>query len=241
MVNPQSRIGSLTLTGIAVAIFSCFALAPVHAQDGPISESAPAWSTPIDDVTGQPVHYSTGVPAATPVTPVVGKEPAHVAAIRPKPSSAASFSEVKLVKPKYVAKAASKEVPKPVRALPAIASVNKIGPLTPAATIGATPVVSHAYTRTYPVRAVATPAPEQWTGTTGMTLEGMLTHWCADAHVRLVWNPNFQYTLVAPLKFQGTFEQAIAEVFALYHGASHPMSADFYPKQQVLVISGRSE
>lgn len=237
MVNPHSRIARLALNGLAVAMLSCFAVAPTHAQSAPVSESAPAWSAPIDDVTGLPVHYSTGTPAnAVPVAAKVAPKIAVAASapIAPKPPIPADAIAPTVVPPRA-------HVPAVTRQVVAYTAPHPIETTAPHVMPVSHPVYSPAQTMRYPVSMAPQLINQQWTGTTGMTLEAMLTRWCADAHVRLVWKPDFQYTLAAPLAFQGSFKQAIAELFALYHGASRPMNADFYPKQQVLVISGRSE
>lgn len=93
-----------------------------------------------------------------------------------------------------------------------------------------------------PARPVPPPLPN-WTAAVGSTLHQTVAEWCKRAGIQLIWSQeDLDYPIEAPLKFQGTFSQAIDQIFPLYDGAKRSFLVDGNTSSQgILYVSERKK
>lgn len=88
-----------------------------------------------------------------------------------------------------------------------------------------------------PISAPALPAPapapvivkpkEVWDAKVGMRLSGVVSEWAARAKWTVDWqSPDLDYRIDYPLRFEGTFQEAIQGLVALYEDAERPIMAN---------------
>ena len=97
-----------------------------------------------------------------------------------------------------------------------------------------------------PALAVVTapkPLAQIWTASTGSTLRQTVEAWAARAKWTLIWKvDDLDYPIDAPLRFEGSFEDAIKEIFPLYDSAPRSFIVDGSPApQQVVYIAERKK
>ena len=87
------------------------------------------------------------------------------------------------------------------------------------------------------------PLAQIWTATTGSTLRQTVEAWAARAKWTLIWKvDDLDYPIDAPLRFEGSFEDAIKEIFPLYDSAPRSFIVDGSPApQQVVYIAERKK
>lgn len=182
----------------------------------PSSPSVPAISTP-----RAPVMF--GEP------PVTAAAPAAIGWAPPAtPTTAATASKpIPLPTVGATAKAASATPPTPLH--PVIAPT-KVFPAASVPPIAA--VVAPA------VKPLPAPVAKQvWEARIGDSLRTVITNWSQRANYRLAWKAeDLDYPIDAPLRFEGSFEEAVAEIFRLYEKADRSFIVDGRRKQSRLEI-----
>ncbi len=118
----------------------------------------------------------------------------------------------------------SSSVSKPVASVPA----------APAPLVAAKPVAAP------PPR----PLPQVWTAETGSTLQETVEAWAKKANWQLIWSQrDLDYPIQAPLRFEGSFQDAIRELFPLYDNAPRSFVVDGSESgaQRVLHVAERKK
>lgn len=104
------------------------------------------------------------------------------------------------------------------------------------------PSTSVASKRAVAVVTAPKPLAQIWTATTGSTLRQTVEAWAARAKWTLIWKvDDLDYPIDAPLRFEGSFEEAIKEIFPLYDSAPRSFVVDGSPAQLVLYIAERKK
>lgn len=86
----------------------------------------------------------------------------------------------------------------------------------------------------------ATPAPrplsQVWAAEPGSTLRDSVEAWAKRANWNVIWRAaGLDYPIEAPLRFEGTFQEAIGQVFPLYDKAPRPFYVNVSPPAQRLI------
>jgi len=114
------------------------------------------------------------------------------------------------------------------------ASIGKSGNVAPSTSVAPKPALA----------LVTAPKPlaQIWTASTGSTLRQTVEAWAARAKWTLIWKvDDLDYPIDAPLRFEGSFEEAIKEIFPLYDSAPRSFVVDGSPAQLVLYIAERKK
>ncbi|MCF5566763.1 pilus assembly protein PilL, partial [Pseudomonas sp. PA-3-11C] len=147
--------------------------------------------------TPAPIKTASAAPAAAPqasTTPVVPAKDGSITTYSGKPTSSQ-----KLTSP---ISAASTQP----------ASIGKSENVAPSASVAPKPALA--------VATAPKPLAQIWTATTGSTLRQTVEAWAARAKWTLIWKvDDLDYPIDAPLRFEGSFEEAIKEIFPLYDSA----------------------
>ncbi|MBB6288666.1 MULTISPECIES: TcpQ domain-containing protein [unclassified Pseudomonas] len=194
----------------------------------------PAPATPIkDDSSGGVVVAAVPQTApftatATTAAPVTNAAPAKTVTT---PSAIAKDGSAKqtssLLNPGPVSAKSSSINAKATTATPPVTQA-----MAPA--IPATPVI--------PVIAAPKPLAQLWTASTGSSLRQTVEGWAEKAHWRLIWQiDDLDYPIEAPLRFEGSFEEAIREIFPLYDSAPRSFVVDGVSSQMLIYIAERKK
>ena len=90
---------------------------------------------------------------------------------------------------------------------------------------------------TPPVKTVPPPKPV-WTATVGQSLRAVIKSWSDRANYTLDWKADtLDYPIDAPLRFEGSYEDAVAGIFQLYDQADRSFIVDGRPPQHRLTVS----
>lgn len=74
----------------------------------------------------------------------------------------------------------------------------------------------------------------------GSTLHQTIADWCKQSGWQLIWQTqDLDYPIEAPLNFNGTFQEAIAQIFPLYDNAPRRFTVDGNAVQRVVYVSER--
>ncbi|SDG73400.1 type IV pili sensor histidine kinase and response regulator [Pseudomonas benzenivorans] len=95
-------------------------------------------------------------------------------------------------------------------------------------------------TRAKPLVVTATPPPrplpQVWAAESGSTLRDSVEAWAKRANWNVIWRAvGLDYPIEAPLRFEGTFQEAIGQVFPLYDKAPRPFYVNVSPPAQRLI------
>lgn len=184
-------------------------------------------------------------PAATPVAPVIVAKPTQAvvqpstpaiiqpvktavsAVAAPTPGVVPAVVPVSQLKPPITpaSKPLAGKAPLPV--VPGkIAQVPTVAPPKVFPTAPAQPVV----TVVAPVAKPLIPAPipkQVWEARVGDSLRKVITNWSQRANYTLAWQAeDLDYPIDAPLRFEGSFEEAVASIFQLYDKADRSFIVD---------------
>lgn len=88
------------------------------------------------------------------------------------------------------------------------------------------------------------PLPQIWTADTGSTLRQSVEAWAKKANPvwQVIWGQeDLDYPIQAQLRFEGSFEQAISELFPLYDSAPRSFIVDGNNSQRVLHVDERKK
>jgi len=222
MVNPLTRNGATPVarfkSALAFAILIGLSVASVHAQTAPVSESAPSWADPVDDVTGQvasPVANAT----VTHAFPAQIMAPTSPIAVQPPVAHVAQTAPLR---------------PTQTNGMASIGGACSTNGLL-AQGIGGSGLL-HCSGGVWSVNAVtteqATPvaAVPNWNSGTSTSLRGVTQEWAKQAGWRVVWHATDRQ-LDAAVGFSGSFSDAIHGLFGLYAQKKQPLYVDSYPNQ----------
>jgi len=192
-----------------------------------------AATTVSNDSAGQVVIAA--VPQKTPFTKNTTVSTSITNTSSPKPMSSLA------VMPK---EGATKETP----ALPAPSSASSksssSSTKSAAAATPATPAIAAPITVTPAIAATAAAKPlaQIWTASTGSSLRQTVEGWAEKARWRLIWQTDdLDYPIDAPLRFEGSFEEAIREIFPLYDSAPRSFVVDGSSSQMLIYIAERKK
>lgn len=80
------------------------------------------------------------------------------------------------------------------------------------------------------------PPPQAWTAEPGSTLRDSIEAWAKRAHWRVLWRAEgLDYPIEAPLRFEGSFLDAIGQIFPLYDRAPRAFYVNVSPPSQRLI------
>lgn len=83
--------------------------------------------------------------------------------------------------------------------------------------------------------------PEVWIVEPGMYLSEVLAAWARSKpkwHVE--WDTKTDYEIRAPLRFEGTIDEAVAQVIRLYERAEKPLRVEISRQQQLIYVTNRN-
>ncbi|AIC21831.1 hypothetical protein EY04_23815 [Pseudomonas chlororaphis] len=61
--------------------------------------------------------------------------------------------------------------------------------------------------------------------------------WAKRANWSVIWRAEgLDYPIEAPLRFEGSFQDAVSQIFPLYDGAARPFKVDGNPVQRLIVV-----
>lgn len=228
--------------------------------------AGPAWQVKVDEVNRQvcfvlrPGYQLPEPPRPAPT--MYAQQPASTETATPAPGAATGAVVVAAV-PSSPAMTTSAAAPpaaaaKPV-VLPPVAPA-KDGPIPAAspssaaskpasahpATAGVKPEQSAAAAAqsapvTFPA-PIPRPLPQIWAAETGSTLRQSVEAWAKKANWTLIWSQDdLDYPIQAPLRFEGSFEEAIKQLFPLYDTAPRSFVVDGSDSQRVLHVDERKK
>lgn len=192
--------------------------------------AGPAWQVKVDEVNRQvcyvlrpgyqlPDSPRTAAPSIAHVTPPPPVEPVAISAAVYSVDQPSPTQPVALPIPTPIATKAS--IPPPLAT-----STTKPMPVAPK-----------------PVMAVAAPPKplvQIWTASTGSTLRQTVEGWAATANWKLIWKvDDLDYPIDAPLRFEGSFQEAIQQIFPLYDAAPRAFVVDGSSSQRLIFIAER--
>ena len=118
--------------------------------------------------------------------------------------------------------------------LPPKSSLNTTKPVNATPTVTALPMPAAA------VAATPKPLAQIWAASTGSTLRQTVEGWAATANWKLIWKvDDLDYPIDAPLRFEGSFQEAIKQIFPLYDGAPRSFVVDGSSSQRLIYIAER--
>lgn len=221
----------------------CFVLRPGYQLPDPVASSAQLYAAkspttlpppppPADKASAVVV---TAVPSASAITAVTPK------GVQGSTSTTQTLSPV----------VPAKDGPTIHKAVPSVAPSSSAVPITSLASSSAeaskkaVPAVTTAPQQSpipNPAPVSAKPLPEIWTASTGSTLRQSVEAWAQKANWTLLWEPeDLDYPIAAPLRFEGSFEEAIKQVFPLYDKAPRSFVVDGSAAQRLIHIAERKK
>ncbi|QCI14076.1 pilus assembly protein PilL [Pseudomonas putida] len=221
----------------------CFVLRPGYQLPTP---SAPTGQLYVDNI--QSPTTSSAAPASPPGV-VVAAVPAP-APITTTTSTVAVTAPVAPVLPPVapakdgsittatITAAANPSTP----ASPASTAPTNLAASRPAAAVTSTAVVATAI-EVKPAQP-SRPLPQVWTAEVGSTLRQSIEGWAkkASPNWTVIWSQDdLDYPIEAPLRFEGSFQDAIKELFPLYDNAPRSFVVDGSDAQRVLHVDERKK
>ncbi|MGE8113864.1 TcpQ domain-containing protein [Pseudomonas sp. NPDC086566] len=93
------------------------------------------------------------------------------------------------------------------------------------------------------VKPAPRPLPQIWTAEVGSTLRESVEEWAKKARWRVIWaQEDLNYPIEAPLHFEGSFQEAIKQLFPLYDNAPRSFVVDGSEgSQSVLYVAERKK
>lgn len=220
----------------------CFVLRPGYQLPAP---STPAVQLYADRVqlpapsatapTSTPVVVASAVAASPPIltsTPAVSAT--APAAPVPPPVAPAKDGSIPTATPSAAAK------PAPVSVAPTPNAPSQPAQSKPGPTVVATAGTSVPAAEMKPA-APARPLPQVWTAEAGSTLRESVEEWAKKARWKVIWaQEDLNYPIDAPLRFEGSFQEAIKQLFPLYDNAPRSFVVDGSEgAQSVLYVAER--
>lgn len=157
----------------------------------------------------------------------------------PVPSSGQANPKLGAVTPVSKTSPLASAVPAVPSDSSSVVSSNKDFPPAPKAPVPATAGVK---TKTHSQAPKASPPPPPpkpvWSAAVGQSLRSVITSWSQRANYTLAWQAeDLDYPIDAPLRFEGTYEEAVSSVFELYEQADRSFKVDGRPPQHRLTVS----
>ena len=192
--------------------------------------AGPAWQVKVDEVNRQvcyvlrpgyqlPDSPRPAAPSFANVTPPPPVQPVAIGAAASPVDHASPTQTVALPIPTPVATKASSPPPLATSTTKPIAVAPK-------------PVTK--------VAAPQKPLAQIWTASTGSTLRQTVEGWAATANWKLIWKvDDLDYPIDAPLRFEGSFQEAIQQIFPLYDAAPRAFVVDGSSSQRLIFIAER--
>lgn len=86
------------------------------------------------------------------------------------------------------------------------------------------------------------PVPETWVGDEGSTLRESIEAWGKKAGWRVIWEKGADdYPLLAPVRFQGAFDEAASAFIKLYEKAKKPLLVDIQATQKLIYVTRKPQ
>lgn len=204
----------------------CFVLRPGYQLPTPSAPMGPLYA----DTTQAP-GPSSAAPATTPGV-VVAAVPApapittSTATVAVPTPAAPVISPVAPAKDGSITAAKLATAAKPsTPASPARTVPNKLAASKPAAAVTNSAVAAPAI-EVKPAPPPR-PLPQVWTAEVGSTLRDSVEEWAKKARWRVIWaQEDLNYPIEAPLHFEGSFQEAIKQLFPLYDNAPRSFVVD---------------
>lgn len=125
-------------------------------------------------------------------------------------------------------------IPVPPREAPTVAPA-KVFPATPVPPVPA--VVAPVVTPSKPMPPPPPPKPV-WEARQGESLQQVIKRWSQTAGYKVDWRAeDLDYPIDAPLRFQGSYEEAVLSIFKLYQHADRPFDVDGRRSQHRLIVN----
>lgn len=227
-----------------------YKLGPMKLRDTLQVLAGPAWKVQVDEVTRQvqftlrpgyqvPTSPSTQIAKATTsdaalLPPVVSSESFSATASTPPLASAAAPERhpVETAKDGTTSAGTSSSAVTAQVAATAVAPASQVVAIsTPVPT---TPIVS-------PAPAMK-PLPQIWVAEAGSTLRESVEAWAKKAGWEVIWaQEDLNYPIAAALRFEGSFKEAIDQLFPLYDSAPRPFVVDGSLSQKLVHIAERKK
>lgn len=241
----------LLLSVLFISLSGCNSTAPKVAQvpagqwvDEQIAQSATALS-----LAQLQLHKTSTV---QPVIPLAGKPSILSAAVAAKPTAsilpAASLSKSPVTTTTVPVKLTTVAITQPASAKPAMPGKVAASKIVPAAKVFPTTPLQPALTVVAPLVPVAKPSVPSpipkpvWEARVGDSLRKVITGWSQRANYTLAWHAeDLDYPIEAPLRFEGSYEDAVASIFQLYDKADRPFVVDGRRAQLRLNVSEDQE
>jgi len=217
------------------------ALATLPPATAPSTSPAPtpAKSTPTAVVTTavpsvKPLATSTATAGTsggqTPAAPV-----SRATAAKPAPTQTSISAPAPEAAKTTVAATPQQE---PAKALRPTAPVSAVAQ-RPATSLPSKPVSNPPATSALPLRAPLKPV---WEARAGSTLRESVEAWARSADYRVIWEcDDLDYAIEAPLRFSGSFAEAVTEIFPLWDNARRSFLVDGNPDQRIVHVSERKK
>ncbi|MFC6299095.1 pilus assembly protein PilL [Pseudomonas sp. CCM 7893] len=223
--------------------------------------AGPAWQVKVDEVNRQ-VCYALRPGYQLPDPPQLAKTQVALTNTLPVPGAAAASSSSSAVViaavPPQAPITANTSGSAPPKSAPIPVAPAKDGPITlstaqavaasstlknnsptPSTTKPATVIPGQPPT-TAKVAEASKPLPQTWTASSGSTLRQTVESWATTANWKLIWKvDDLDYPIDAPLRFEGSFEEAIKEIFPLYDSAPRSFVVDGSSSQRLIYIAER--
>ncbi|OLU25489.1 hypothetical protein BVH03_17705 [Pseudomonas sp. PA15(2017)] len=204
-------------------------LGPMKLRDTLQVLAGPAWKVQVDEVTRQ-VAFSL--------------RPGYQVPAQQRPRSPAAVAGTPVVSPP---KAVIISTAPPSTSVTATASADHLDvEVAKSGSTGATPIPASSATAaivSVPPPAPASKPPTQiWSAESGSTLRDSVEAWAEKAGWTLIWEQDdLNYPIVAPLRFEGSFQEAIDQVFPLYDKAPRSFVVDGSSSQRFVHIAERKK
>lgn len=221
----------------------CFVLRPGYQLPTPSMPANQLYA----DKAHPPAAPNTTVPTSTTdvvvaVVPVPAPISTSSPVVAPNAATASSLSSVVTAKdgsiPTATPSAAAK--PAPVSVPPAPSAPSQPALPKPAPTVVTTAGNSVPAAEVKPAAPVR-PLPQVWTAEAGSTLRESVEEWAKKARWKVIWaQEDLNYPIDAPLHFEGSFQEAIKQLFPLYDNAPRSFVVDGSEgAQSVLYVAER--
>lgn len=220
------------------------ALATLPPATAPATSPAPtpAKSTPTTVVTtavpsAKPLSTSTATAGASggQQTLATSVSQGTVAKLAPAQAPISSTAPVPGASKTTAAAAAQQE---PAKALRPTAPASPVAQ-RPATSLPSKPVSNPPATPALPLR---TPLKPVWEARVGSTLRESVEAWARSADYRVIWEcDDLDYAIEAPLRFSGSFTEAVTEIFPLWDNARRSFLVDGNPDQRIVHVSERKK
>ncbi len=222
-----------------------YKLGPMKLRDTLQVLAGPAWKVQVDEVTRQ-VQFTLRPGYQVPPRPAaqIAAATASDAALLPSVVSSESFPAVANV-PTLATAATPERNPVEIAkdgttsaATAQVAAKKVVAPTSPSA----------AATTPAPIAPIVTPAPivkplpDIWVAEAGSTLRESVEAWAKKAGWEVIWaQEDLNYPIAAALRFEGSFKDAIDQLFPLYDSAPRPFVVDGSLSQKLVHIAERKK